>query len=116
MKRWREILEWAFLALMILVLTMMVTSCASWRGAAIATTATDIASTQYGLDNGCSEGNPLYGNSPSMGKMLVINAAVIGTVWYLTKDWPEKEQQKVWKWFTLFRGAATIWNINQARP
>ncbi len=62
------------------------TSNKGWFLAYIAANALDIWSTQYALDNGCTEGNPLYGSDPSAGEMILIKT-IVATIMYVSVEY-----------------------------
>ena len=84
-----------------------------WELAAMGAAVVDLGSTGGALDNGFKEANPVYGQSPSVEKMLALNAGVYAGVWYLTKGMQPETRQKVWRNVALIRLAAAAWNLSQ---
>jgi len=67
-----------------------------WFASTIGGRAADIASTQYALNNGgCKEANPIYGDNPSTGKMILISAAVVGATWLAVEYWIDEEDREI---------------------
>jgi len=50
----------------------------------------DIYSTKEGLDRGCVEANPLFGDDPSVGAMVLAKTAFFGLAWWATEYSVEK--------------------------
>jgi len=83
-----------------------------WFTSAISGQAADVVSTQLKLNDGCSEANPLLGNNPSVGIMLLTKAAVIGTLYWCTESYlsDASNQQKARNW--IYGTAAIIgWSM-----
>lgn len=70
------------------------------RNFAVGAVAADVVSTQRAFDRGCNEGNPLYGNDPSIEQIAIINLALIGLVWWMA-DTLEEKNGPTWPLWTL---------------
>jgi hypothetical protein len=102
---------------LVVLITILLTGCATtssrWELAALGATLADVGSTGSGLDKGLKEQNPAYGEQPSSGQMIALNAIVLAGVWYLTRNMEDAARQKVWRNVALVRLAATTWNFSQ---
>lgn len=63
-------------------------------GAMIVCTAADVATTIYGLNNGFREINPIYGDDPSPGILIISNAIITGGI-YWAVQYLSSEQRKI---------------------
>jgi len=70
------------------------------RNFAIGAVAADVGSTYSAFERGCVEGNPLYGDDPSIGQIAVINLAMIGLLW-LMADTLEENNGPTWPLWAL---------------
>ena len=78
----------------------------------VTATVADIAITEYGLDNGAEEKNPIFdGNS---GLMIPVNLVALGIIYYLADKSPEC---RTWILGTtnVLRWGVVGWNINACR-
>lgn len=83
------------------------------RNVALVATAADVATTIKGVNSGYVESNPVYGSRNDTRRILVVNLAITGAIWWLTKDMDIKTQRTVWRWVAGFRIGATCWNTAQ---
>jgi hypothetical protein len=98
------------------LLTGCATASSRWETAAVGAALADIASTGGALSKGeqFQEGNPVYGKSPSSGKMLALNAGAYAGVWALTREIAPIERQKVWRAVTILRLLVAGWNLSKS--
>jgi hypothetical protein len=88
-------------------------------GAAIGGQAADIASTQSALNRGCTEANPVFGDDPSTGKMILVKSIVLGATLGITEYMyaGHEDQQEIRNW--MFGTLAVVgfgaagWNSSQ---
>lgn len=85
-------------------------------GAAVATAALDVISTQQALDKGGEEANPLMG-SGSVGQVLLVKGVVFGLAWWAIEYGIEAENRQAarnWLWglVSVAQGAAAVHNFN----
>ena len=85
----------------------------TWRTVAVATAAIDVATTFIGQRSGAREQNPLLGQQPQ--RILAINAAILGAVWWLARDLPPEQQTRIWKWVAAVHFGAALWNGSQVK-
>jgi len=85
----------------------------TWRTVAVATAAIDVATTFIGQRSGAREQNPLLGQQPQ--RILAINAAILGAVWWLARDLPPEQQARIWKMIAALHLGAAFWNGAQLR-
>jgi hypothetical protein len=85
----------------------------AWESGAVLATGADIASTQAALRAGHREGNPLYGEHPSVGKMVIVNAALLAVVKASLRDASEVQRRRAWRWIAIARFAAAAWNLSR---
>lgn len=59
--------------------------------------AVDIAQTNYIRQHPdqFKEANPLYGNPPNMGRVIIFKAALVGGIYWLVKDMPSADRKLV---------------------
>jgi hypothetical protein len=102
----------------LLLIALLGTGCATagsrWELAAVGASLADIASTGGAMEQGMKEQNPVYGDSPSSGQMLALNAVILAGVWYLTRNMEDEARQKVWRNVAVIRMAASAWNLSQS--
>lgn len=89
----------------------------SLLASAVGANLADIVSTQDGLDRGCTEANPLYGDDPNVGTMVLIKAVAMGVTYYLIENHTAPENRQEWRnWgygaHTLVGGFAAVHNYN----
>ena len=83
-----------------------------WFGAATATAAADIATTQYLFSKGYQEVNPLYGRNPSIERMALVKSAYLGLVYGMGEAFPEN-RGLLYKIGTIAGAIPTAWNLFQ---
>ena len=88
-------------------------SATTWRTVAVASVGADLATTLIGQDSGAREQNPMLGQQPQ--RIVAVNLAILGAVWWLSRDLPPHQQATVWKWFAAFHLGAAVWNVGQVR-
>lgn len=102
----------------LVLITLLFTGCATsgshWELAAVGASLADIASTGGAMEQGMKEQNPAYGDSPSSGQMIALNAAILAGVWFLTRNMDDEARQKVWRNVAVIRMAASAWNLSQS--
>ena len=112
---------------LLLLLTVLCAACAStgrpersaaerpvtWRTVALASAGADLATTFIGQRSGGREQNPLLGQRPD--RILAVNAAVLGAVWWFSRDLPPDQQARIWKWVAALHLGAAVWNIVELR-
>lgn len=101
----------------LVLITLLLSGCATtssrWELAAVGATLADIGSTGGGLEQGMKEQNPVYGEQPSSGQMIALNALLLAGVWCLTRNMEDSSRQRVWRNVALIRIAAVAWNVSQ---
>jgi len=113
---------------LLLLLTVLCAACAStgqpqksaverparWRTVALASAGADLATTFIGQRSGGREQNPLLGQRPE--RIIAVNAAILGAVWWFSRDLPPEQQARIWKWVAGLHLAAAVWNGSQLAP
>lgn len=90
-----------------------------WFTSAIVGQTTDVVSTQQALNRGCVEANPIFGEDPNMGLVILAKAAILGGIYYVTEYMivGEEDQQDARNWgygtAALVGFAAGGWNSAQ---
>lgn len=101
----------------LVAITLLLSGCATsssrWEVAALGASLADIGSTGNGLESGFREANPIYGENPSVEKMLAVNLGMYAGVWYMTRNSDDVVKQRNWRTFTLIRLLAAGWNLSQ---
>ena len=98
--------------------TMLGTGCMStrpytkserdWFALAVAGQTADVLSTEYVLDHGFEEGNPVFGKDAGIEKIILGKAAIFGLVYYAGELCPEY-RKRFYKMLSFFgAGAAGI--------
>lgn len=100
--------------LLALALSGCATASSRWELVAAGAALADIGSTGTGLERGGEEANPLYGASPSAGRVLALNVAAYAGTWALVRHQSPRARQRVWRNVTVLRLAVTAWNLSQA--
>lgn len=67
----------------------------TWRTVAFASAGVDVLTTFIGQQSGAREQNAVLGQQPT--RIVAINAAVLGAVWWLSRDLEPGEQVTLWK-------------------
>lgn len=86
---------------------------------AIGSQAADVASTQAALGRGCSEANPIFGEDPSTGSMVLIKVALVGVSLSVTEYFyaGHEDQQELRNWvfgsLAVAGFGAAGWNSSQ---
>ena len=88
-------------------------SVATWRVVAVASAGADMATSLIGQRSGAREQNPLLGQRPQ--RIVAINAAILGAVWWLSRDLSPQQQARIWKWVAALHLGAAFWNGSQLR-
>jgi len=83
----------------------------TWRAVAVAGAGADVATTLFGQHSGAREQNPILGQQPQ--RILAVNAAILGAVWWLSRDLPPERQTRIWKWVAALHCGAALWNVSQ---
>lgn len=98
----------------VVVLVMLLSACTTQqvRVAYHAFNAADVGTTLYGLDHGCSEGNPLLGDSPSDATVVAFGLAQSGLAELVCGNAGD-EERICWVAFTVVKVLATGWNASQ---
>lgn len=78
----------------------------------------DTLTTQIGLNSGCSEANPLYGNNPSLWTIIPVKLAVMAVAWTVTEYWMEPKDRQwarnvMYGSFAVMGLGVTAWNTSQ---
>lgn len=90
-----------------------------WFASAVGGQAADVISTQSAINRGCIEANPLYGDHPSTGTMILVKAALLGIGYTTTEYWladhPAQQDFRNWVYgaFTLIGFGAAGLNSGQ---
>jgi hypothetical protein len=84
-----------------------------WRGFAVTATALDLGATLAGMRAGAQEQNPVLGQRPA--RIVAVNAAILGAVWWFSRDLPPERQARIWKWVGALHLGAALWNWNQVK-
>ena len=112
---------------LVLLLTVLCAACASigrgdedararvtsWRTVAVASVGLDVATTLIAQRSGAREQNALLGQQPQ--RIVAINAAILGAVWWLSRDLPPEQQMRIWKMIAALHLGAAFWNGTQVR-
>jgi len=79
--------------LVLILILFLLNGCVTFRphtktekillGAFVTSQMADIASTEYALNHGCKEMNPIYGKDPSLGKMILFKGLFVGIIYLL---------------------------------
>ena len=80
----------------------------TWRTVAIATAGADVATTLIAQHSGAREQNPILGQQPQ--RIVAVNAAILGAVWWFSRDLPPQQQTQIWRWVAAFHLGAALWN------
>lgn len=77
----------------------------------------DTLSTVDALDRGCSESNPLVGDDPATGTLILVKVAAFGLIWWLVEHvTPEENRQDMrnnaYGFLSIAGGAVTAHNFN----
>lgn len=91
------------------------TSQSRWEIAALGAALADIGSTGAGLENGGREVNPVYGENPSVERILAVNLALHAGIFYTSRDADPAARQKIWRNVTILRLLVAGWNLSQSR-
>jgi len=84
---------------------------AAWRAVALATAGADLAITFIGQRSGGREQNALLGQQPQ--RIVAVNAAILGAIWWLSRDLPPDQQARIWKGVAALHLGAALWNGSQ---
>jgi hypothetical protein len=90
-----------------------------WFASAIGGQTADIISTKNATNRGCSESNPIYGDDPSAGIMILVKAGIIGISLAATEYWldgdPNQQTTRNWVYGVLAISGfgAAAWNYSQ---
>ena len=89
-----------------------------WFAAAVGGQLADTVSTDRGLDRGCKEMNPLFGEDPSTGVIVAAKLGVLALAYATTEYWvPAESRQSARNWVYSALGvtgfAAAAWNSAQ---
>ena len=109
-----HLLTAAVLMFALCVLLLVCSSCATSgqaRNVYIGLSAADVATTQYGINHGYSEGNPVYGNSHPAVKAAVVSALFLWAFDKIMSDMPEDQKRYAWEWLAVARAIPVVWNI-----
>jgi len=112
---------------LVLLLAVLCAACAStarysneatgkvttWRTVAIASAGIDVATTLIAQRSGAQEQNPLLGQQPQ--RIVAVNAAILGAIWWLSRDLPPEQQARIWKWVAALHLGAAFWNGTQLK-
>jgi len=85
----------------------------TWRAVAVASVGVDVATTLIAQRSGAREQNPVLGQQPQ--RIIALNAAILGAVWWLSRDLPPEQQTRIWKWVAAFHLGAAVWNGSQLK-
>ncbi|HEV8582153.1 MAG TPA: hypothetical protein VGX68_24045 [Thermoanaerobaculia bacterium] len=97
------------------LLSACATAPSKWQTLALGSAVLDLGSTGAALQkDGLREGNPLYGERPSIERILVVNLAAYGGVWALTRDLKAEQQRRIWRNVAILRLLVTGWNLRQS--
>ena len=88
-------------------------SAASWRTVAVASAGADLATTFIGQRSGGREQNPLLGQRPD--RIVAFNAAILGVVWWFSRDLSPDQQTRIWKVVAALHLGAAFLNGTQLR-
>jgi hypothetical protein len=86
---------------------------AAWRTVAVASAGADLATTFIGQRSGAREQNALLGQRPQ--RIVAINAAILGAVWWFSRDLPPEQQTRIWKWVAALHLGAALSNGMQLK-
>lgn len=86
---------------------------ATWRAVAFSSAAVDVATTVIGQRSAAREQNSLLGQQPV--RIAALNAAILGAVWWFSRDLPPTQQARIWKYIAAFHLGAAVWNGNQLK-
>ena len=99
----------------LLLLSACATAHSKWQALAVGSAVVDLGSTQAALQkDGLREGNPLYGERPSIERMLAVNLAAFGSVWVLTRNLEAEQRQRIWRNVAILRLLVAGWNVRQS--
>jgi hypothetical protein len=112
---------------LVLLLAVLCAACAStgqysgeaagkvttWRAVAVASVGVDVATTLIAQRSGAREQNPVLGQQPQ--RIVAVNAAILGAIWWLSRDLPPEQQTRIWKWVAAFHLGAAVWNGSQLK-
>ena len=85
----------------------------TWRAVAVASVGVDVATTLIAQRSGAREQNPVLGQQPQ--RIVAVNAAILGAIWWLSRDLPPEQQTRIWKWVAAFHLGAAVWNGSQLK-
>lgn len=66
----------------------------TWETTAYAGAVLDIASTAYALEQGAVEANPILGEDPNIGTLLLVGALNVGLVYWVNETWSPRQAKK----------------------
>jgi hypothetical protein len=72
-----------------------------------------MATTLIAQRSGAREQNPVLGQQPQ--GIVAVNAAILGAVWWLSRDLPLEQQTRLWKWVAALHCGAALWNGSQLK-
>lgn len=77
----------------------------------------DITSTKIKLDEGCSEGNHIYGSDPTIIPLVVLKTIGMGVVYWGIENWTQVEDRQTsrniaWSVFTIGGLGVAAYNMN----
>jgi len=85
----------------------------TWRVVAVASAGVDVVTTFIGQRSGVREQNPLLGQRSE--RIIAVNAAILGAVWWFSRDLPPDQQARMWKVIAALHLGAAIWNGSELR-
>jgi len=88
-------------------------SVTTWRAIAVASAAADLATTLIGQRSGAREQNPVLGQQPQ--RIVAVNLAILGAVWWFSRDLLPEQQARIWKWVAVVHLGAAMWNTSQLK-
>ena len=83
----------------------------TWRTVAVASVGLDVATTLIAQRSGAREQNALLGQQPQ--RIVAVNAAILGAIWWLSRDLPPDQQARIWKGVAALHLGAALWNGSQ---
>ena len=86
---------------------------AAWRTVALASAGADVVTTFIGQRSGGREQNPLLGQRPD--RIVAFNAAILGVVWWFSRDLSPDQQARIWKVVAALHVGAAVWNVVELR-
>ena len=85
----------------------------SWRTVAVASVGLDVATTLIAQRSGAREQNALLGQQPQ--RIVAVNAAILGALWWFSRDLPPGQQTRIWKWVAALHFGTALWNGTQLK-